>query len=417
MNNDTDRNNGLYPNRRFPEFQDDREWQVRTLKDLACRVNTRNKTGEVRRVLTNSAVDGVVDQRQYFDKDIASKFNIENYFVVEKADYVYNPRISANAPVGPISRNNLGTGVMSPLYTVFRFKELENDFYEQYFKSSHWYDFINAAANSGARFDRVSITNDRFMAMPLPCASPMEQQKIADCLSSADELIEVERKKLLILQRHKQGLLRDLFPSETETLPQRRLPEFKDFPGWNCEPLAVYIEEFRKKSTTPDEYEVLTSSRIGLVRQRDYYNTNRITERENVGFNVIPPGFMTYRSRSDDELFFFNVNRLGITGIISVYYPVFTIKNGSNEFFSYLFTRFSEYIGKNSVGNAQKVLSLNALKKIALPVPTLSEQNEIASILISCDKLIAIQNSKLAALRLHKKGLLQDLFPVVQVSK
>ena len=72
------------------------------------------------RALTNSAEHGVVDQREYFNKDIAT--NTDNYYILETGDYVYNPRISSAAPVGPISKNQIGTGVMSPLYMVFRFR-------------------------------------------------------------------------------------------------------------------------------------------------------------------------------------------------------------------------------------------------------------------------------------------------------
>ena len=95
------------------------KWSTRKLKTLAKRKTKKNKDEEITRVLTNSAVDGVVDQRDFFDKDIAVKGNLEGYYIVNQGDYVYNPRVSATAPVGPISKNKLGKGVMSPLYTVF----------------------------------------------------------------------------------------------------------------------------------------------------------------------------------------------------------------------------------------------------------------------------------------------------------
>ena len=84
-----------------------------------------------------------MDQRDFFDKDIAIQGNLESYFVVELGSYVYNPRISATAPVGPISKNKIGTGVMSPLYTVFKFKDDNNDFYEHYFKTTGWHTYMH----------------------------------------------------------------------------------------------------------------------------------------------------------------------------------------------------------------------------------------------------------------------------------
>ncbi|MDO9844573.1 hypothetical protein Q7480_06040 [Glaesserella parasuis] len=87
---------------------------------LANRVTVKNKDNAIIRVLTNSANDGVIDQGDYFDRDIANKNNLDGYYIIEFGDYVYNPRISNLAPVGPISKNKVGIGVMSPLYTVFR---------------------------------------------------------------------------------------------------------------------------------------------------------------------------------------------------------------------------------------------------------------------------------------------------------
>ena len=124
----------ISPRLRFPEFFDTGDWKTSPLNKLAKRCTQKNVKSGIKRVLTNSAEYGVIDQRDYFDKDIANQANLESYYVVEKGDYVYNPRISATAPVGPISRNNTATGVMSPLYTVFRFFDIENVFSAHYYK-------------------------------------------------------------------------------------------------------------------------------------------------------------------------------------------------------------------------------------------------------------------------------------------
>ena len=116
----------LVPKLRFAEFVDEPPWECPPLKKLAQRITQRNTHGADLRALTNSAEHGVVDQREYFDRDIAK--NADNYFIVETGDYVYNPRISSTAPVGPISKNQIGTGVMSPLYTVFSLPERRQRF-------------------------------------------------------------------------------------------------------------------------------------------------------------------------------------------------------------------------------------------------------------------------------------------------
>lgn len=103
------------PKLRFIEFK--LEWERKKLGEVAVRVTKKNNTNYVKNVFTNSAVQGIVNQRDFFDKDIANQNNLLNYYIVEKNDFIYNPRISNFAPVGPISRNHLDTGVMSPLYS------------------------------------------------------------------------------------------------------------------------------------------------------------------------------------------------------------------------------------------------------------------------------------------------------------
>jgi type I restriction enzyme S subunit len=162
---------GLVPKLRFPEFRSAPAWRLEPLSQLAARTKQKNRDVQITRVLTNSAEFGVMDQRDFFDKDIATQGKLESYFVVEMGSYVYNPRISAAAPVGPISKNKIGTGVMSPLYTVFSFKNESNDFYEHYFKTTGWHTYMRQASSTGARHDRMAISGEDFMAMPRLCCT------------------------------------------------------------------------------------------------------------------------------------------------------------------------------------------------------------------------------------------------------
>ena len=202
------------PRLRFPEFREAGAWEVKELIKLAGRGTERNQKGKIKRVLTNSAEHGVLDQREYFDKDIAIQGNLENYFVVDQGDFVYNPRISSFAPVGPISRNDVGKGVMSPLYTVFSFRQSDTDFFAHYFNSSAWHSYMRKVGSTGARHDRMAISNSDFLAMPLSVPNPKEQQKIAHCLSSLDEVIGLESHKLDALKNLKKGLMQQLFPQD-----------------------------------------------------------------------------------------------------------------------------------------------------------------------------------------------------------
>ena len=108
------------PTLRFSDFTSD--WEETKLKNITDRTIEKNKDFKVKDVFTNSAKYGVVIQKDFFDKDIAQKNNINNYYIAEKGCFIYNPRISKYALAGPLKRNNIGTGCVSPLYEIFMVK-------------------------------------------------------------------------------------------------------------------------------------------------------------------------------------------------------------------------------------------------------------------------------------------------------
>jgi type I restriction enzyme S subunit len=187
------------------------DWEVKKLGQLAKRQTAKNTNDSISRVLTNSATQGVVDQTAYFDKNIANANNLMGYYIIEKGDYVYNPRISVHAPVGPIKKNHLGQGVMSPLYTVFRFDSDHNELYEQYFQTTHWHKYMSSVANYGARHDRMNITIADFLALPLPVPVTEEQQKIANFLTTVNDKIAAVDQQITHIETFKKGLLQQMF--------------------------------------------------------------------------------------------------------------------------------------------------------------------------------------------------------------
>ena len=188
------------------------DWEEKRLEEVAMRIRQKNNSLLIRDVLTNSAVHGIISQGDYFDHDVANAENLDRYTIVQTGDFVYNPRISATAPVGPIKRNKLKVGVMSPLYDVFRFHKDENlDFWEQYFNTTQWYKYMKQVANYGARHDRMAISSNDFIAMPLPYLHPDEQKKIADFLMAIDKKISLVNQELELAQSFKKGLLQQMF--------------------------------------------------------------------------------------------------------------------------------------------------------------------------------------------------------------
>lgn len=164
--------------------------------DIADKVTVKNSNLQYIETFTNSAEVGIISQRDYFDHDIANLSNLDGYYIVQKEDFVYNPRISTSAPVGPINRNKLGrVGVMSPLYTVFRTHNVDTTYLEYFFKSQYWHSFMKFHGDSGARSDRFSIKDAIFFKMPIPLPDIDEQQKIGDYLNSVDHLITLHQRR------------------------------------------------------------------------------------------------------------------------------------------------------------------------------------------------------------------------------
>ena len=172
------------------------DWEQRKLSEIADKVSEKNKNNEYNEPLTNSAEQGIISQKDYFDREVVNEDNLDGYYIVRDNDFVYNPRVSVSAPVGPINRNRLGrNGVMSPLYTVFRTHDIDSMYLEYYYKTTKWHRFMKLNGDSGARFDRFTISSTLFMEMPIPYPSIEEQEKIGVYFDNLDSLITLHQRK------------------------------------------------------------------------------------------------------------------------------------------------------------------------------------------------------------------------------
>ncbi|MGN9500121.1 restriction endonuclease subunit S [Pseudomonas syringae pv. aptata] len=401
----------LVPRLRFSEFLDAGDWKVEPLRKLAARSTKKNVKGEHTRVLTNSAEYGVMDQRDYFEKDIANQGNLDGYYIVEKGDYVYNPRISTSAPVGPISKNNVGTGVMSPLYTVFRFASSDNNFFAHYFNSTHWHHYMRKSSSTGARHDRMSIANDVFMGLPLPVASPDEQKKITDCLSSLQDLISAEGQKLGALKTHKNGLMQQLFPRKGTNVPRMRFPEFRNTEPW-AEVAAgqVFLNRVERGNSLLPIYSVTMTDglvpRASLARRIDDIakaSGNKTVRKGDIAYNMMRMWQGALGVAPEDCM-------------VSPAYIVLEPK-GVNPFFFHFLLKLPQtlrILTAHSRGLTEDRLRLyyDDFAKVPLLCPSLPEQEKIADCLSSIDYLITAQGQQIDRLKAHKKGLLQQLFPL-----
>jgi len=202
-----DATTALLPKLRFPEFRGAEGWESVALNSIANPVKERAVKCESNDVLSLSAEHGLVLQGDFFGKKVAGD-SVERYLRIVRNDFVYNDRTTKASAYGTIKRlSRYGSGIVSPIYKCFRFGAQENSvFWEWYFESGIHDAALRGLVNEGARAGRFNISISQFLSTTACRPEIAEQQKIADCLSSLDELIAAQARKMYALKTHKQGL-------------------------------------------------------------------------------------------------------------------------------------------------------------------------------------------------------------------
>lgn len=181
---------------------------------------------------------------------------------------------------------------------------------------------------------------------------------------------------------------------------------------WNEECLGKYLQEYKELSNDIDSYPVYSSSRQGLIPQSQYYD-NREAVETNLGYKVVPNGYVTYRHMSDDDIFHFNVNETGSEVLVSSEYPVFTSTTEGD--LGYLIPllngteRFRHFCRTQKMGGTRTRLYYKNLCTYKTVFPPLPEQKKIAEILSAQDKLIALKEKLIEEEKRQKKYLMQQL--------
>ena len=190
------------------------EWEEKKLNEIAVRVTRKNMDNVTDIPLTISSADGLIDQRNFFNKVVASK-DMSGYFLLKNGEFAYNKSYSKGYNFGSIKRLDLyDEGALSTLYICFALNKNENsDFYQKYFDSLSWYPELQKICAEGARnHGLLNVpTNDFFQLKLCVPSSDKEQHKIADCLSSLDEVIEKQKETLVAWEELKKGLLQQMF--------------------------------------------------------------------------------------------------------------------------------------------------------------------------------------------------------------
>ena len=397
------------PEIRFAGFTD--PWEQRKLGEIADKVTEKNLDGNITEVLTNSAEYGVINQTEFFDHAVAKESNIAGYYVIAPGDFVYNPRISATAPVGPIRRNTLGIhGVMSPLYTVFRLTDaVDGTYLSHFFKTNGWHGFMKLEGNSGARSDRFSIGDATFFEMPIPVPSSSEQHAIGSFFSRLDDLITLHQRKYDKLVVFKKSMLEKMFPKDGESVPEIRFAGFTD-PWEQRKASEVFqIVDDRGHPTLP----VLSATQNqGMIYRDDSGRYIGHDESNEIGYKRVLPGDFVVHLRSFQGGFAHSQYE----GITSPAYTVFRAKeptSHSDRFWKHWFMSEHFIAGLSTVTYGirdGRSISVDEFMNTFLAFPAVEEQAAISRLFDYLDDLITLHQRKLELLQNIKKSLLDKMF-------
>jgi len=422
--------NKLVPRLRFPEFAMEGEWEILPLSKLSYEITEKTKGRKFKLMSITSGV-GLVSQIEKFGKEIAGN-SYDNYYVLKKGDFAYNKSSTKLYPEGEVAmlEKEENGAVPNSIFTCFSFDK--NKIYPIFAK----YPFINNIHGRwlkkfiavGARANGALQVNSKdLFSIPFPYPSFKEQQKIAACLSSLDDVITAESKKLEVLKEHKKGLLQNLFPQQGETVPKLRFKEFEDSGEWEERNLGDVVEKVGS-GVTP------------LGGESNYRKNGRpFVRSQNVswGFfllnDIVFIDEETHKSqistelKTEDVLLNITGASIGRSAVVNKHVAggnvnqhvciIRTVKMTLNPLYlnQYLISDFGQkQIHNCQAGGNRQGLNFAQIRSFLIPLPTnLHEQQKIANTLSSIDDLINAQSQKIETLKLHKKGLLQGLFPDV----
>ena len=366
-------------------------WRVVRLGDVAEKSILKNRNSSIKLVLSNSAIDGLVAQNEYFDKDIANKENIQDYYIVDLGDFVYNPRISQSAPTGPINRNMLSKGIVSPLYTVFTVQdEILAKFLEYFFKTIVWQNQVKSVANYGARHDRINITDNAFFSLKILTPPLDEQKKIAKILSTWDEAINLTINLIENKKQFKKALMQNLLTAKI------RFPQFKG--EWKFIKLGNLLdyEQPTQYLVSDENYDngfgtpVLTAGKTFIL---GYTNETKGIFQDNLPVII----FDDFTTATQFVNFPFKVKSSAMK----------ILKQKNTMVNIRLVYEMMQMI--NFVASDHKRYWISEFQDLEIKLPNLNEQQKIAEVLTACDDEINLLNLKLENLKKQKQGLMQKL--------
>lgn len=417
------------PRLRFPEFRNTSDWKTIELRKLAELVTERVGATDCVPYTITSGV-GLVSQQEKLGRTIAGN-SLKNYIQLKKNDFAYNKSATKTFPQGFIARyvGDERAAVPNSIFTCFRTADevIDPVYLDGLFSTNLHGNWLRSRIAVGARaHGSLNVSDEDLMALPIPLpggpSSLTEQKKIADCLTSLDEVIAAQGRKVEALKAHKRGLMQRLFPHEGEARPSLRFPEFRDASDWEEAPLGEIFDT--ASGGTPDRSNAeywggsipwVTTSLIdfNVIDGADEFISQAGVQNSSAKLfpkkTVVVAMYGQGKTRG-------KVAMLGIEAATNqACAAIFPNDHVSPEFvFLSLCGRYDELRSLSNSGG-QENLSQGLIRELPFRYPgDPAEQQRIANCLSSLDTQITAEFRRLAALKTHKHGLMQQLFPVVE---
>ncbi len=394
-NTSTKRSAGLVPKLRFPEFENSGEWEMKRIGDILTESKIPSHINDPQKRITVKLNYGGIEKREFRGTEAT---DVTYFFIRKKGQFIYGKQNFHKGAFGIIP-DELDGFESSQDLPAFDFSEFVNPlFFILILLRNEFYKTFEVFT-SGTGSKRLHPSELFKIRIPFP--SLPEQQKIAACLSSLDELITAERQKLELLKHHKKGLLQNLFPKEGETVPKLRFPEFKNSGEWEMKHLGEILDA--ESSTLALNTLDLKQSGYAVYGADGVIGYIDTFQHKHPYISIVKDGSGVGRLNLCES-------ETSILGTLSA------LKSKDEnkyqiEWAYYLLNTidFSSYVKGSGIPH----IYYSDYKSQNIGVPKPKEQQKIADCLSSLDDLIQAQEQKIALLEQHKKGLLQGLFPNV----
>lgn len=397
----------VVPKYRFPEFALDASINYVAGGFLFDPITNRNHHADLP-ILAITQEYGAIPRDEIDYKVSVTEKSLKAYKIVEKGDFI----ISLRSFQGGIEYS-MYDGICSPAYIILRKKtNIIDQYYKYYFKSYRFIQDLNKDLE-GIR-DGKMISYSQFSSILLPKPDKEEQQKIADCLSSIDDLISAEEKKLSLLNDYKKGWMQKLFPSEGKTVPEWRFPEFRDSGDWEnttIEKIADYENGKAHENNIIDngKYIVVNSKFISTEGEIIKYTNeaNLLAYKGDIlmVLSDVPNGRALSKCYLVEKDNVYTVNQR-VCRIIP--------EKVNSTLLFYTINR-NKYFLSFDDGVKQTNLKKNDVLSCSIVIPKEpDEQEKIADFLSGIDELISSQKEKIEKLKQHKIALMQGLFPSLE---